>query len=816
MKINTYLKQLTQIFFIILLCIGSANAQNIKGKITGHIQTSDYKPIPSVTITLKELNKTTTTSDSGTYIFKNIKPGNYTIKVTLIGAKGDERQVQVTADKTTIADFTLSESSTTLREVIISAGKTLNSRNVNFAKAGISPLYLPQSTGVVSSQVIQDQQIDRLGDAVRNASGVSLTQTRGGVGETFSARGYSIGIGGGAGSIFQNGVLVNTAGFPEASTLESVEILKGSAALLYGNVSGGLVINMITKKPEFENGGEVSMRYGSYNEYKPTVDVYGPVSKNLAYRAIATYENEDSYRNGVKSQRTYVNPSLLYNLDKRTTIILEGDFLKSNLTPDWGIGSLNNGQVIPTMVPRSQFINTSWAYSHMNQYTGSLTVNHGFNDNCRLNFISSAQGTYIDAYGSSLPNTVSVTGEWNRGLARADTYEGDYTAQANLTGKFKTGDIGHQLLFGADFTKVINVNNGYSINGRNISSHVYDKINTIDLNKYVQRTDIPDAIDTARITAPVYRFGAYVQDLISLTNKLKVLGGVRWSWQKTYQTSINYLQKGVTGSGTAATRYDRAFSPKASLIYEPFTTTSIYASYSNNFIVNTGTDVNTGQGLKPSILDQYEVGIKNEFLNGKLSANFSIYRIINNNLAVVSPYKADGVTVNSDNTVKTFSGQTTSDGFEIDITGNLCKNFYFIAGYAYNNARYTKTSGLKGSNIEGETLVINPKNTANASLFYTFRNSGLRGVKVGASAFYTGSRFGGYNNTIGQTQAYSRLLPVGGFATLDVSAGYTYKKVSLLAQISNVTNTLNYLIHDNYSITPIAPRQFLTTLAYKF
>ena len=816
MKTNHYLRRMSLIFLIVIACIEIAGAQSIKGKITGLIKSSDDVPVPSVTVTLIELNRATATNDSGTYVFHHVKPGTYTLKVTLTGAKSEEKQVKVDDGKTTIANFILPESSTILKEVIINSGKTLNNRKVTFAKGNISPLDLPQSTGVVSSQVIADQQINRLGDAVRNVSGVTLTQTRGGVGETFSARGYSIGIGGGAGSIFKNGVLVNTAGFPEASTLQSVEILKGSSALLYGNVSGGLIINMITKKPQFENGGSVSMRYGSNNDYQPTFDVYGPISQKLAFRAIATYENSGSYRNNVKTERTYVNPSLLYNPDKNTSIILEGDFLKSNLTPDWGIGSLNNGQAIPTTVPRSQFINTNWAYSHMNQYSGSLTLNHYFNDSWKFNFITSAQSTDIDSYGSGLPNTVSATGDWNRGLARANTHEGDYTAQANLTGKFKTGNIEHQFLFGTDFTKVINVTNAYGINGKSISSYVYDKINTLDLTRYAQRTDIPTDVDTARTTAPVYRFGAYAQDLIGLTKKFKILGGIRWSWQQTDQTKINYLQKGIAGLGTAATRYDRAFSPKVSLIFEPYNTTALYASYSNNFIVNSGTDVKTGQGLQPSIIDQYEAGIKNEFLNGKLSANLSIYRIINSNLAVVSPYKADGVTVNSDNTVKTFSGETTSDGVEIDITGNLTKNFYFIAGYGYNNARYTKTSGLKGSNIEGEPLVINPKHTANGSLFYTFKEGNLRGIKLGVSAFYTGARLAGYNNTVGQTQAYSRLLPVGGFATLNVSAGYTYKKVSLLAQVSNITNTLNYLIHDNYSITPIAPRQFLTTLVYKF
>ena len=112
--------------------------------------------------------------------------------------------------------------------------------------------------------------------------------------------------------------------------------------------------------------------------------------------------------------------------------------------------------------------------------------------------------------------------------------------------------------------------------------------------------------------------------------------------------------------------------------------------------------------------------------------------------------------------------------------------------------------------------MINPSNTANGSIFYTFDSAALRGFKIGASAFYTGFRYAGYNNTVGQTQKYNRLLPIGGFATADLTAGYTYKKISLLASVTNVTNTKNYLIHDNYSVTPIPPTQFLTTLAYKF
>ena len=785
------------------------------GKISGTVKTIDGQAAPFVNITLVGLNKATHTREDGTYGLNNLKPGNYTLKVSFVGMKTEEKQVSVQSSKTTVVDFTLNESAAQLNEVSINANRKLINTPVSLDKSGLRSLDLPQSSGTVNAQMIEDQQVNHLADAVKNVSGVSLTQTRGGVGETFSARGYSIGIGGAAGSIFKNGVLTNTAGFPEASTLESVEVLKGSAALQYGNVSTGLIINMVTKKPQFESGGEVSMRYGSYNQFKPSFDVYGPISNTIAFRMIGVYENDGSYRNHVYTERKYANPSLLFNIDKKTTLLIESDYLRESLTPDFGIGSLNNGRAIPAMVPRSQFINTSWAYSNMTQFSAMATLNHQFNDDWHLNAIISGQGTRVDSYQAGLPNAVSATGDWTRGLARANTTENDYTGQISLTGKFKTGSISHQLLVGADVTKVLNISNAYSINGQNISNYVYDKVNTIDLTKYAQRTDIPNALDTAKTTAPVYRFGAYAQDMVSITAKIKVLAGIRWSWQQTYQTNIQYLQKQTTGYGTAITRYDNAFSPKAALIYQPVTSSSVYVSYTNNFIVNTGTDVNTGQGLKPSLVDQYEVGSKNELFDGKIIANLSVYRIINNNLAVVAPFKADG-TVNSDNTVKQLNGQTTSDGFDIDINGKLSKNFYFVTGYSYNNARYTKTSGLKGSPILGERLVISPVRTANASLFYTFDSRALKGFKVGATTFYTGSRLAGYNNTVGQTQAYSRLVPVGGFATLDLSAGYTYKKLSLLASVSNVTNTLNYLIHDNYSITPIPPREFLTTLAYKF
>ena len=101
-------------------------------------------------------------------------------------------------------------------------------------------------------------------------------------------------------------------------------------------------------------------------------------------------------------------------------------------------------------------------------------------------------------------------------------------------------------------------------------------------------------------------------------------------------------------------------------------------------------------------------------------------------------------------------------------------------------------------------------------MIYTFKETKLKGLKLGATVVYIGDRFGGWNNTQQQTQTYSRLIPVEGFTTMDLSAGYSFRKISLLARVSNITNTFNYYVHENYSINPIPPTQLMATVSYKF
>jgi len=816
---------LSLLTLLVILISGTVHAQTKSGIISGKIKTSDGKPAPYISVGLKNTGRTTETSEDGTYVFKNVAAGNYVIKISAVGVGAQERKVSVINGKTSNTDFSIAESASQLDEVAVNGYKTPNKKPVNLGKVAIAPIDLPQSIQVIGSQVITDQQAMRLSDVLKNVNGVAFGENRGSVsGETFFARGYSLG----GNNVFKNGARSSSGGMPEVSTLESVEVLKGSAALLYGGVTGGAVVNMVTKKPKFEYGGEVSMRVGSYDLYKPTVDFYGPISKKVAFRVIGTYENAGSFRDQVKSKRFYVNPSLLYKIDEKTDVLLQGDYLKSDYTPDFGIGTIEN--TIPN-IGRNAYVNAPWAYNKTNTATAQLNVNHKFNENWKLNAIASFQSYNRNYYSAERPFALTSSAIALRNVTRSKSKEFTYNQQINLNGNFKTGSIGHTLLLGADADQSRTTSlAGWTYNGA--AAFDYGSVNLLDPSTYYGSGIEPDAVSASSTFAPVFRMGGFIQDLVSITEQFKVLAGVRWTFQKTPSTTTIANATGIRTPSAAADKIDKAYSPKFGLIYQPIKTSSLYVSYASNFIPNTGTDIYLAP-LSPSIVDQYEIGVKNDLLDGKLSVNVTAYKIKNNNFAQQALVNAQGVP-NGDTNIKELNGKTSSDGVEIDITGTIVKGLNFIAGYSYNFIRYTETRDkttlivpsptqanpnatktvIVGGTVEGQRLVGSTKNTANATLFYTMQNGTLKGLKLGTSAYYTGNRNGGYNDT--KIQTSSRLIPLSAFTTIDLSAGYTWKKLSVLAKLSNITNELNYFVHENYSVNPIPPRQVVGTVSYKF
>ncbi|MBF7090169.1 TonB-dependent siderophore receptor [Flavobacterium sp. ALJ2] len=733
-------------------------------------------------------------------------------------AQGRAKNIDNQDTATVITDTVKNKKGEILNEVIITANK--QNKPVSAIRSGLKPMDIPQSIQIIGNDVIEQQQSIRLSDVIKNVNGVYVGSARGGSQESFWSRGYDMS----ANNMFKNGFRLNSGVMPEVSSLEKVEVLKGSSALLFGNVTPGGILNMVTKTPSFKSGGEVSMQMGSYSFYKPTVDFYGPLSDVVAYRFTGSYENSESFRDIVKRERYYINPSFLFKVSNKTNITLQGDYLHDDWTPDFGTGAI--GKEISD-VPRSKYLGALWSNGTTQQTTISALVNHNFNDNWKFNFNTSFQNFDRVSKGTeriSIDTKIKdyVHGDWNRPLGQNKSQEQIIAEQFSLQGTFYTGRVKHELFTGVDLENSFAQAYTYAF-----SPATYDKVNIFNFTYDQQRMDIPVGDVTKIVKTDTNRFGIYFQDLISITEQFKVLAGLRWSWQeaKAETQQLNTKTKQLELLPEVAPLTDQAFSPKIGLVYQPTKDMSLFASYSTSFTPNTGVTYNNTP-LDPSIIDQYEIGIKKDFWRGALSTNVTLYQIDNDNLVQTAEFNLDG-SINTNTNLKVLSGGTRSKGVEIDITARPIEGLSIIAGYSYNDMRYTKTSGKAGSFIEGDRLARTPANTANLSFFYKLPTGALKGVTFGAIANYIGKRTGGWNSQYVEVAdpnnpnakilaINDREIPLTGYTTIDVSAGYEWNKFAILCKLSNITNELNYTVHENYSVNPIAPRQVMTSLRYKF
>ncbi|MEL5903228.1 TonB-dependent siderophore receptor [Elizabethkingia anophelis] len=691
-------------------------------------------------------------------------------------------------------------------------------------KSNLTVMETPQPIAIVTHEIIEQQQAKQLSDVLQNVNGIYVTSSRGNSQDSFGGRGFILGND----NILKNGARVNSGVFPEVSGLERVEVLKGANAMLYGNTAAGGIINMVTKKPRFQTGGSFSLSGGSWNTCKPTFDVYGPISKDVAFRLNGTYETAKSFRDHVSSEKIYLNPSILFNIGKKSQLIVEGDYLINNFTPDFGIGSITNkdgSYSMNTLLPRNAFLGANWQYQDVKQASTNITFNHQISNNWSLNVITSYQNYTKDYF-----STERVQWEydknnrlnWKRPLNK--TYnEQNYTSfQANVNGEFNTGKINHKVLIGADsdygaadsYTYFNPSNNKTYGTGYIYGTGGGNGILYLDDTSTWSSGSIPASAIQDRNRIRTRRVGIYVQDFISLSKEFKVLAGLRWSYIQNMPTiNTNFrtnTKKLVDNSSTS----DQALSPKVGLVYMPNDNLSLFATYTNSFSANTGYDINRST-LKPTTIDQYEVGVKKNLWNNAIAVNLSAYQILYKNYYQTAELNAGGQP-NSDPNMKEFAGKMRSHGVELDITGNPSKNLSLIGGISYNNSVYLDTPDNFGY-VENQRIVRTPATTANLSAFYTLPKY-IKGLKIGASFYYIGDRLAGWNDTKATNNSrngVSRIFTLKDYTTFALSMGYDWKKFSIQAKVNNLFDTVNYNVHENYSVNPIAPRNYYFTLTYR-
>ena len=566
---------------------------------------------------------------------------------------------------------------------------------------------LPASVQVIPQQVLEDQRIERLQDALQNVSGVTQSFNYNGTpAGGFIIRGFNQ-----AGN-FRNGLRDNGFfSFPDFANIERVEVLKGPASVLFGQVEPGGIVNLVTKQPLSEPYYSVGFAAGNYNFYRPTFDISGPLNaeRTVLYRLNVAYQNSESFRDFVDTERIVIAPALTWEIGDSTTLDLDFEYTHNDSPVDRGLALLSdNSFAIP--------INTNYSYpsldtSRQDFYRGGYRFEHRFSDNWRIrnNFFIS----FFDRMGDGVYEETDLIDDRfiPRTLYDERNIGQNYSVQTDLIGNFNTGSITHQLLLGFDFNRNTSYYNGRLafLPDNDIFNPVYD---------IPRPTDFSDPIIS---NSRVDTWGIYLQDQITLLDNLKLLAGGRID----LSTQSNLVARSEQSSD--------AFSPRVGIVYQPILPISLYASYSTSFVPAIGRSVSNDL-FEPTEGRQFEVGVRGEFLDGRLSANLAAFDITKSNV----------LTADLDNPGFSIQvGEQGSQGIELDVIGEILPGWNIIATYAYTDARVTEDNRVPiGNRLPGSA-----QHTASLWTTYQIQNGGLEGFGGGLGFFFVGDRAGDSLNT---------------------------------------------------------------------
>ena len=632
---------------------------------------------------------------------------------------------------------------------------------------------IPQSIQVIPQQVIKDQQITRISDAVRNASGVTVQSSYAGNTDNYVIRGFA------TTNNLRNGFSVPD-NYISPINVERVEVLKGPASVLYGQFEPGGIVNYITKQPLTTPYHSAEFTLGNYDYYRAAIDFSQPLTadKKVLSRLNIAYENSGSFIDFVNGESYSIAPVVSLQLSDATNLTLEYEHNTVNRTFYDGLLPVRQS----FQVPISRFLGEPSADTYNFQSDiGTITLKHRFSDNFQFRSALLINNNNDD-YNAVRPRSLLDDGRTvSRNLAGDVDYFRGVSLQNELVSKFKTGSINHQLLLGLDFSW---------------AHQVYNYLRTaapgLDLFNPVYGAPLPTSfVDTAQnMKMDTDTVGVYLQDQVTLLRSLKLLVGGRFDFINQNDRNIDLNNNGQVLSRDQFN--DQAFSPRLGLVYQPIEPISLYASYAQSFNPNDSRTA-SGQALEPSRATQYEVGIKTEWLNKQLSATLAAYDITKTNVATTDPSNTD---------YSIAAGQVKSRGIELDIVGKILPGWNVIASFAHNDAYVTKDNSIPVGN-----RLVNAARY-NASLFtsYEIQTGSLKGLGFGAGLFFVGDR---------QANLPNDGVVIPSYVRTDASIFYKKEHWRVGLNFKNLLDT-RYYDSQGYYLRPGAPLTVLGTISVEF
>jgi len=651
-----------------------------------------------------------------------------------------------------------------LEEVTVSGSRTYRRKNSSSATKIDTPILdIPQSVQVIPRQVLEDQGAFRLGEAVRNVSGVAPSSTVGGRVENLTIRGF-------AANQFQNNVLddfFSARVFRETANLERIEVVKGPASVLFGRAEPSGIVNLIPKRPTAKPYFSADLTIGSYQLYRTALDLSGPLDADnrAGYRLNLVYEDADSFRERALTARIFVAPVITWKLGPDTTLTLEGEHLRDSRPLDRGLVAVGDGVAD---IPVDRFLGDPSKLNRFNQSRAYVLLDHRFSPalsmRTGLRFTSALEQRGETLQGGRLrPDNRTLT----LSASRSDQYFETYFFQNDLVAKFQTGSIEHTLLFGLELGRLAQ------------RSPLFETASagSIDIFNPVYQFPIGQFGDNFDSTTRISSFGVYLQDQISLSDNLKLALGGRFD---TFSSDDFSNQ-----SPTFVQNRTDAFSPRIGVLYKPASTVALFANFNRSFVPVTGFSA-TNTPFVPERGTQYEVGIKAELAEGRLFTTLAFYDITKTNVLTTDP-------ANPFFSIQV--GEQRSQGIEFDITGQILPGWNVIASYAYTDARISQDNDVP----VGNRLNTVPRHSG--SLWTTYRfpaESSLAGLGFGIGIFAADERPGDLDNTF--------TLP--GYVRTDAAVYYNHDSLRLALNVKNLFDVRYF--EGSQSRSVIVPGQPLT------
>ena len=681
-------------------------------------------------------------------------------------------------------------------------------------KMDIPVQQLPFSVKTITKDLLKDQNAITLERAMENANAIASDNGSGWGAKSYAIRGFDL-----TNRLLVNGVRATDYAEVDPALIEKVEVLKGSAANLYGRTEPGGLINIVTLKPEENFKLSASQGFGSYDLYRTTADVTGSAntSKTILYRMIVANTNSNSYRDTVETNHLTVSPSFTFKITPKDEAYVRYEHKTFRDTTDYGQPLLPNAydqNGNPTSksiinLGRNVVVGGYGNFNNLNEDNILTKWGHEINDQWKLN-------TTLNYYNWGQNGIDGSFGGWNTNPNLYNVYVGNpsnFTGEGehleeDLIGKFNTFGIAHNSLISYEYVNRLTTyqewacSSGYTID---LNNPVYQSLGNFNCG----------------YPKPDPKFGNFTrnqwqawsaQDMLKLTDKLRILVGFRQDFAYGSQKSLgNYY-----GNYSNSLAENSKIQGRYGISYDVLPSLALFANYSEGFgATNLGTTLYNGNAAKSETSEQKEIGIKAKWLDNKLTTEFTYFDLQKQNYVLGVNQTQLGTTCTAvfyGNTCYIQAGEIGSKGFEFNATGELYENWQMNFAYANMDTQFLKGDTTGFSNPTGQKVAGIPKDSGSAWLMY----KDPTGWSAGLGSTYVGER--PFDAPVYQMNT-TLMLP--SYLRWDAVLGYKYKfnGHNLIAQLSinNLSNVNAYQRSWNGNgIIPSEPTSAFGSIKFEF